>query len=149
MGNDYDISNSVTEVTLCRFNKRYGKAFLGSGDNIIMRQHNAQGLLNYLCDKFRIPYCRVQIIDKAQLHRTNANGRLKQKTYGRYYPAMMYIEIFNRTAMRNQTVSINVMYDTLLHEFMHHYDTAKMGIKSAHTKGFYMRISDLRSKLGQ
>ena len=147
MGNDYEISNNVKEVTLNRFKSEYSKTFLKSGDNIIMRQHNAQKLLNYLCDKFKIPCCRVQISDKAQLHRTNANGSLKQKTYGRYYPAMMYIEIFNRTAMRNQTVSINVMYDTLLHEFMHHYDHTKLGINSTHTKGFYMRIADLKEKL--
>ena len=81
MGNDYEISNSVKEVALSRFKNEYSKAFLKSGDNIIMRQHNAQKLLNYLCDRFKIPYCQIQIIDKAQLNRTNANGRLKQKTY--------------------------------------------------------------------
>lgn len=147
MASTYEISNNITEVSLKRFKSDYSRDFLKCGTTINERQKVAQTLLNYLCEKFKIASCIVEVKNKPQLHSTR-NGKLRSKTYGRYYPHKNYIEIFNLTAVKKQPVSIKTMYDTLLHEFMHHYDMTKLNFtESPHTKGFYMRISDLKEKL--
>lgn len=147
MATPYEISNNITEVSLKRFRSDYSRDFLNCGTTIKERQKAAQSLLNYLCEKFKIVPCVVEVKNKAQLHSTR-NGKLRSKTYGRYYPSYQYIEIFNLTAARKQPVAISVMYDTLLHEFMHHYDIEKLNLpETLHTAGFYKRISDLKNKL--
>lgn len=147
MATPYEMSNNITEVSLKRFRSDYSRDFLNCGTTIKERHKAAQTLLNYLCEKFKIVPCIVEVKNKAQLHSTR-NGKLRSKTYGRYYPNMRYIEIFNLTAMKKQPVAIATMYDTLLHEFMHHYDMVKLNLsESPHTAGFYKRISDLKVKL--
>lgn len=143
----YDKSNSITEVVLKRFSSSYSHDFLSSNTSIKDREKNAQKLVDYLCDKFKIPHCYVIISNKRQNHVTR-NGKLVKKVYGRYLKNLNTIEIFNLTAMTKKPVAINTMYDTLLHEFMHHYDLTKLKLSDTlHTKGFYMRISDLKEKL--
>lgn len=71
---------------------------------------------------------------------------MKSKTFGRYW-VHNRIEIWNKRAIRNQVISINVFADTLIHEFIHHYDTCVLGIDSIHSAGFYKRINDLTNKL--
>lgn len=147
MASAYEQSNSITEVALKRFRSDLSHNFLNCGTTINERQKVAQTLLNYLCEKFKIASCIVEVKNKPQLHSTR-NGKLRSKTYGRYYPHKNYIEIFNLTAMTRKPVAIKTMYDTLLHEFMHHYDFTKLKLsESPHTKGFYARISDLKEKL--
>lgn len=108
---------------------------------------NTQKLVDYLCDKFKIPHCQVIISNKRQPHSTR-NRKLSVKKYGRYMPNISSIEIFNMTSITKKPVAINTMYDTLLHEFIHHYDMTKLKLSSSpHTKGFYMRISDIKTKL--
>ena len=143
----YEKSNSILEVTLKRFSSSYSHDFLSSDTSIKDREKRAQKLVNYLCDKFGIPSCNVIVSNKPQLHNTR-NGKLSKKVYGRYLINLSTIEIFNLTAMTKKPVAINTMYDTLLHEFMHHYDFTKLKLTdSPHTKGFYLRISDLKQKL--
>lgn len=147
MKSSYDISNETLAVSLNRFRSDFSHNFLSSDTSIIQREKNAQMLLDYLCERFNIPYCTVIVSNKPQLHNTR-NGKLSKKVYGRYMPNLSTIEIFNLTAMTRKPVAINTMYDTLLHEFMHHYDYTKLKLSnSLHTKGFYMRISDLKNKL--
>ena len=49
--------------------------------------------------------------------------------------------IYNTTTKTKKTIAIKTFYETLLHEFIHHYDI--VGLKlgdSLHTSGFYKRI---------
>lgn len=143
----YEKSNSILEVALKRFSSSYSHDFLSSDTSIKDREKNAQKLVDYLCDRFKIPHCYVIISNKRQNHVTR-NGKLIKKVYGRYMINLNTIEIFNLTAMTKKPVAIKTMYDTLLHEFMHHYDYTKLKLsESLHTKGFAMRISDLKKKL--
>ena len=143
----YEKSNSILEVALKRFSASYSHDFLSSDTTIKDREKNAQKLIDYLCDKFKIPHCSVIISNKRQNHVTR-NGKLIKKVYGRYMINLNTIEIFNLTAVKKQPVAIKTMYDTLLHEFMHHYDMTKLKFaESPHTKGFYLRIADLAKKL--
>ena len=143
----YEKSNSITEVALKRFRATEANNFLAAKELCNDREKRAQKLVNYLCDKFGIPSCNVIISNKRQNHVTR-NGKLIKKVYGRYMINLNTIEIFNLTAMTKKPVAIKTMYDTLLHEFMHHYDFTKLKLsESLHTKGFYARISDLKEKL--
>ena len=143
---NYEKSNSISEVRLTSFDKSYYCKLIKSGDSAKDRQIAAQGLINYLCDKFKIKRVPVYVKDWSQPHRLNESGNIRSKTFGRYWGSTK-IEIWNKTAIRNQTISINVFADTLIHEFIHHYDTYVLGIDSIHSTGFYKRISDLLNKL--
>lgn len=144
----YEQSNSITEVSLKRFSKDYAGKFLASNDSAAQRQRNAQSLLDYLCDKFKMPHCTVQVHNRRQPHSTARDGRLASKKFGNYMVMAEHINIFNLTAVQGKPVAIKTMFDTLLHEFMHHYDMTKLKLGGTpHTKGFYSRISDLKAKL--
>lgn len=85
---------------------------------------------------------KLTVLNKPQ--RKKVNG----KTLGFYTVGRNYITIYNLTATTQKTVSIKTFYDTLLHEFMHHYDYKVLKLEnSLHTSGFYQRISDLKNKL--
>lgn len=141
----YEKSNGITEVRLNRLSSNEYKKLLSDKD----RQKDAQRLVDYLCDKFKISKVSVCVTNKPQPHK-HSSGRLRSKTLGLYIPSKKQIIMYNTTAVRRQTVSINVFADTLLHEFIHHYDFAVLKFSdSPHTAGFYKRISDLKAKLSK
>ena len=142
----YTLSNSILNVEYNRFSKREYESLLKATESAVERKRLAQKLVDYLCDKYNISHVVVQILDTPQ--KTFAQGR--GKVMGDYTHSNLYkcIRIWNKTAKTHKVVSIKGFADTLLHEFIHHYDYEylKMG-DSLHTKGFYMRISDLKNKL--
>ena len=110
------------------------------------RQALSERLLDELCDGAKIDIVKLKISDTKQYHR-RANGRVAMKQYGSYRPASKHISIQNLTAVRGQILAPKTFLDTLLHEWMHHYDTYKLKLRSIHSKGFYQRINDLKEKL--
>lgn len=139
--NVYNKSNEVTEVALKRFDKNYSKKLL----NDTNRLKDGFELLNYLCDKFKIaPIKHLIIWDKPR--KQVRNGQL----YGYYVRNSREIYIYNKTAKTNKTIAIKRFYETLLHEFIHHYDFEKLKLSdSPHTRGFYKRLSDLMKKISE
>ena len=140
----YIKSNQITTVDYNSFSKKEYANLLKDRN----RQEDAQALIDYLCKKFKIRNCVVKVTNKPQPHSTGYDGNLKSKTLGTYTVGMDVITMYNVTAIKNKEVSIKTFADTLLHEFIHHYDMEylKLGA-SIHTTGFYKRISDLKSKL--
>ena len=139
---DFDASNEITEVHYTRLSHKEFRSFLRCNEKSLPRQKRAQALLDYLCDKYDLPPMRIRIVDEPQLRR---NGRTFEAFY---YFKSKTVKVYNITAVKEYTVSIKVMAITILHEFMHHYDRYYLGIESTpHTKGFFERIKDLRSKL--
>lgn len=144
---DYLRSNKEECVYLNKFSKKYSNKLLGlsndSSNNT--RKCEAQNLINYLCDKYKIKRVSVFIYDKKRPCKGN------KQVYGRYIRIGNVpdkIVIYNRTAKRGDIISIKECFDTLLHEFIHHYDYEVLNmIVSTHTSGFYKRISDLKKKL--
>lgn len=141
----YDKSNAIVKVRLKSFVKKYSHDVLCSGDSVEARELHGQALIDYLCKKFRIDNAYLSVTTSCRpCRRSNAQA------YGMYYPATRRITIYNTTAKTRKTVSIKSFYDTLLHEFMHHYDLLSIKIGGTpHTAGFYKRISDLREKLSE
>ena len=142
----YTLSNQFETVDYQRFSKTEFSNLMKASDSATDRQRKAQTLINYLCDKYGIERANVVIYDKPQ--NTFAQGR--GKVFGDYTPNYKRIRIWNLTAKTHKVVAIKTFADTLIHEFIHHYDYKylKMG-DSIHTKGFYMRISDLKNKLSK
>lgn len=138
----YIKSNEIIEVKLKAFRNSFSKDIILCGESITDRQKVSQKCLDYLCDKFKIEKVKLTVLNKPQ--RKKANG----KTLGFYTVGRNHITIYNLTATTQKTVSIKTFYDTLLHEFMHHYDYKVLKLEnSLHTSGFYQRISDLKNKL--
>ena len=110
------------------------------------RQSLSQQLLDELCDAARLDICNVKIRDTNQYHR-RSGSKIVMKQYGIYHPASKLISIANRTAARGQILAPKTFLDTLLHEWLHHYDTYYLKLRSIHSAGFYARLNDLKMKL--
>ena len=100
-----------------------------------LRQKLGDELLDELADLAKIDIVRLKISDAKQYHKKR-NGRVVFKQYGYYKPGSKYIYINNRTAVRGQILAAKTFLDTLLHEWMHHYDHELLGLNSIHTAGF-------------
>ncbi len=120
------------------------------------RERLGTALLEVLNSSFGLPPCGLKVADRAQLHSTDGSGRLAQATYGYYHcrippsgpPQRCAIRIYHRTAVKGQVVSASAFTNTLLHEWVHHFDFTAMRLhRSLHTKGFFSRLRHLRSEL--
>jgi len=112
-----------------------------------IRQQLSQDLLDELTDLTRIDIVNVTISEKNQYHKKH-KGKTVMKQYGYYKPKERYIYIHNRTAVRGQILAAKTFLDTLLHEWVHHYDHQKLKLNSIHTAGFYARLKDIKTRLG-
>ena len=122
----------------------YAKRLLSSTD-ASERQALGQNLLNEISRTLSIPAPQLNINDKRQNHSLK-NGKLMRKTYGTYKAGK--ITISNKTAIREAVLAPKTFLDTLIHEFMHHYDYEVLKFPSSlHTAGFYYRLGDVMKKL--
>ena len=145
---NYQISNSILKAKFPISDKA-----LKLSDKLLKssteedRQKLGDRLLDELADLARIDIVKLKISSVNQSHRRH-KGRIVAKQYGYYKPGTHYIYITNRTAARGQFLAPKTFFDTLLHEWMHHYDFNKLKINSIHSSGFYARLKDLKTKLG-
>ena len=144
---NYERSNAILNVEI----KPSSKAILLTkkilkSKTTALRQKLSQSLLDELSDLVDIADVRVKISDARQYHK-RAGGRVVYKQYGYYKPDSHYIYITNKTAVRQQILAPKTFLDTLLHEWLHHYDHEALNLDSIHTSGFYARLKDLKMKL--
>ena len=118
------------------------------------RKRLAQLLVDELDIAAGLPPCQVTVADRPQVHQHDGQ-RLQSKTYG-YYQCSSHdgtvtaarIRIYHRTAVRQQVISAKVFLNTVLHEWIHHYDFAGLRLsRSPHTSGFYARLRALAEAL--
>ncbi|MEK7072419.1 MAG: hypothetical protein AAB969_02510 [Patescibacteria group bacterium] len=145
--NNYQKSNRITKtkITVSSGAVMLVNQLLKSADHK-SRQKLGEQLLDELCDGAKIDIVKLEISNTKQYHRKSA-GRVALKRYGYYRPSSKNIHIQNLTAVRGQILAPKTFLDTLLHEWMHHYDTYKLKLRSIHSKGFYQRINYLKEKL--
>lgn len=142
----YKRSNAILNTQFCasRFARRVTSTLLNEEDAKI-RQKLGQLLLDELSTYFSITPPKLIVLDKHQSH-SKRNGRLSRKTFGCYNSGN--IKITNKTAIRGKIVASKTFLDTLIHEFMHHYDFKVIRLtKSLHTSGFFLRMGDIIKKL--
>lgn len=111
------------------------------------RQKLSQQLAEALNATAQLPSCTVKISDTRQYHR-RSGGRVVFRQYGYYRSRSRYLYLQNRTSVRGQYVAPKSFLETLLHEWLHHYDTYALGLNSIHTRGFYLRLRSLKERLG-
>ena len=71
-------------------------------------------------------------------------GVCTYQLFGDYTPATQRIRVWMRTAIRERVSSPKALLNTLLHEFCHHLDSARLEMpQSYHTRGFFWRIDHL------
>ena len=152
----YERSKGVETITWREFPLGKGLALaLLDETTAAGRQGRGQVLLDTLNRAAGLPDCRLTVADRPQQHRTRA-GRLELKTYGYYRialdqgrPSRGTIRIYNLTAIRRQVLSSKVFLETLLHEWVHHYDFTGLELdRSPHTSGFFARIRAVAETLG-
>ena len=128
---------------------------LSSGDDAAFRERVAQHLVDELSREAGLPPCQVVVPDRPQVHRHDGR-RLQMKTYGYYRftpgkegrPSRARIRIYHRTAVQQKPISPKVFLNTVLHEWMHHYDFHGLGLaRSYHTAGFFLRLRSLAGSL--
>lgn len=152
---NYKKSNAATSVRFLISGeaKKLAQMILqSSGED--ERERLSEALLDELSDAAKIDIVELKISDANQKHR-KLNGKIVMKQYGFYRIKHMaggvglshYICITNRTAARGQILAPKTFLDTLLHEWLHHYDFKKLKINSIHSRGFYERLNDLKRKL--
>ncbi|MFH1430574.1 MAG: hypothetical protein ABIG71_03580 [Candidatus Uhrbacteria bacterium] len=146
---NYERSNKILQVDfrVSREARSIAKRLLEESAETGHRQLLAQELCDVLCDCAQIDIVRgVKISDANQYHKKRG-GRTTFKQYGYYKPDTRYLYINNRTAVRGQLLAAKTFLDTLLHEWMHHYDYAKLQLDSIHSRGFYARLKSLKEAL--
>ncbi len=145
---NYKKSNSITSVKfpISALAKKTAKALLNSS-NTLDRQKLGDILLDELADGAGVDIVKLKISETHQYHK-KYQGRVVAKQYGYYRPQSNYIYIQNLTAVRGQILASKTFLDTLLHEWLHHFDYKKLKLNSIHTKGFYLRLKSLKEKLG-
>ena len=87
------------------------------------------------------PVPPLTVNDKRQNHSLK-DGKLKRKVYGTYKAGNM------SSAIREAVLAPKTFLDTLVHEFMHHYDYEILKFSTnLRTAGFYYRLGDVVKKL--
>ncbi len=145
---NYEKSNKITSVDISVSDNilLYARVLLASGEEH-ERQKFGDALLDELSDAAKIDIVKLKISPARQFHK-KSNNKIVSKQYGYYKPDANYIYIFNRTAARGQILAPKTFLDTLLHEWLHHYDYKKLGLaRSIHSAGFYKRLRYLKEML--
>jgi hypothetical protein len=141
---DYEKSNKIESVDYSRLSNKEYKVLLNDS---LSRVSSGQGLLDYLCDKYGINRIPLYVMNSPRKCNSRGCQTLGWYKYNINSGKGQCIIIYNLTAKTKVEVSIKRFVETLLHEFMHHYDTEYLKIKTTHTCGFYKRITDLKNKL--
>lgn len=118
--------------------------WLAAGDKSRVKE-TTQLILDLLCEAARIPPARLKIKDTAY-----ARFRGRKAVWKLYGTCERdgTITVAFRTAVRRQVFAFRTFLNTVVHEFMHHYDHRRLGLAvSFHTSGFYRRVQDLYRKL--
>jgi hypothetical protein len=127
---------------------------VSAGEDAHERRRLGQLLLGELCAGAGVGPVELVVADRPQVHQHDGR-RLQSRTYGYYRcwfeegeVSRARIRIYHRTAVRGQVVAAKVFLNTLLHEWVHHFDfTALRLARSPHTAGFYSRLRALADAL--
>jgi hypothetical protein len=99
-------------------------------------------LLQTLSTFYQVPVPPVRVLG-VRPHKV-LQGVCTYQLFGDYTPSTQRIRVWMRTAIRGQVSSPKALLNTLLHEFCHHLDCARLRCpESFHTRGFFSRIDHL------
>jgi hypothetical protein len=118
--------------------------WLSAGDKSKVRGAT-QAVIELLCAAARVPAARLSLVDRAPGE--FRGDKLVVKLHGVCGPDGR-ITMAYRTAVRRKVIAFKTYLNTLVHEFMHHYDHQRLRLDASfHTRGFYQRVRDLLVQL--
>ena len=114
---------------------------MATEDTALVR-HAGEALLAALSTFYRVPVPSLRVLG-VRPHKVTA-GVCTYQLFGDYTPSTQRIRVWMRTAIRERVSSPRALLNTLLHEFCHHLDSARLAMpQSYHTRGFFWRIDHL------
>ena len=114
---------------------------MAAGETTPVRQAG-EALLAALSGFYRVPVPTLRVLG-VRPHKVTS-GVCTYQLFGDYTPATQRIRVWMRTAIRERVSSPKALLNTLLHEFCHHLDSARLEMpQSYHTRGFFWRIDHL------
>ena len=119
---------------------RAAHAEYGAGGRVRVLHRACQDLVGVLDEGFGLPSKRVLLRDRPRPHK-RSGGRIVYEVHGECDPDGP-LEVYTRTAARAQPVALKSLLDTLLHEWVHHFDFATFD-ESVHCDGFYERLAQV------
>jgi len=110
-------------------------------------RRGASTILDTLVSCYQLPKLQLSVFDRPRPSFTGQ--RFSGELHGDY-TSPGRIRIWTRTAKRGQTVAFLTFLDTLLHEFLHHYDLNFLKLPdTVHSENFYKRLGSLRAVVRQ
>ncbi len=136
---DYELSNklNIPNINI----KKETKELFNKMRNNPFTQKDMQKLCDELCSCFNVKKL-IAVYDGKQ----KVSGRAITKGQFRFSIANRNsdkIYVYKYTAKQNKLASSKGVLNVFLHEFIHFIDKRVLDIKPLHTKGFYIRISNL------
>ena len=141
----YEISNKLLSVDFRVTPSMRRKVddlavWLAAGDKTKVKGAT-QAVIDLLCAAARVTPAKLALQDRA--HAEFRGDKMVVKLYGICAPDGTITMSF-RTAVRRKVFAFKTYLNTLVHEFMHHYDHQRLELgASFHTRGFYQRVRDL------
>jgi hypothetical protein len=145
----YEISNALFDVDFAVTPSMRRKVedlarWLAAGDKNQVKAAT-QAVLDLLCEAARLPAATLQLKDTA--YAKFRNGRVAWKLYGTC-DRDGTITVAFKTPVRRRPFAFRTYLNTVVHEFMHHYDHWKLKLSASfHTSGFYHRVRHLYTRL--
>lgn len=143
---EYDRSDALVTMplppaeTIQALARALGDA-MAAGETAPVRTAGA-ALLASLSNFYRVPIPPLRVLG-VRPHQVT-QGICTYQLFGDYTPATQRIRVWMRTAIRERVSSPRALLNTLLHEFCHHLDSARLAMpQSYHTRGFFWRIDQL------
>lgn len=99
---------------------------------------SAQAFLDFLSRIFLVPAMTLVLSDRPRPHRRDARGRVADEVHGTCTNEGT-IRVYLRTARHRRPIALKTFFNTLVHEWVHHYDFAALG-DTIHCSGFYERL---------
>lgn len=105
-----------------------------------------QRLLDLLCDAAGVSRTSLKLKNTAYARFARTRSGRRRAVWKLYGTCDEHgvITLAFRTAVRRKIFAFRTFFQTLLHEFGHHYDYQKLKLTASfHTRGFYARIDSL------
>ena len=146
----YEYSNSVDsfEVPLClpmvKCTHEVERGLAAEDQKHV--QASCQALLDLFCDSAGIPYARLSVKDTASAKFSRGRSGRRRAVWKLYGTCDDDggITLAFRTAVRRKVFAFRTFFQTLVHEFGHHFDYHRLKLAvSFHTRGFHLRVDSL------
>lgn len=119
---------------------------LAKTKDISEREYNGKWIIRKLCTVYDLPSCKLHIFNEVYITRKTLFGLIKREHLAEYDTKTSEISIWTIDSLTRQIIVPEEFFESLIHEFMHHYDWHKLGTLK-HDKSFESRLAHLKSMI--